>query len=103
MKRCDACEMERDWDVMVAGHTCQGGERMKPLDETWTANEYGRVQLAGGGEILGDAYTDQPEMTRARLAAQAPAMARMLARWLEEGDMDPDAVREALRAAGVVE
>ena len=51
----------------------------KPWEETWEATERGRVQLAGGGEILTSSATDgPPDLERAKLAAAAPNMARLL-------------------------
>lgn len=77
----------------------------KPHEETWGVTEHGRVSIAGepgkgGREILCDAYTATPDLARARLAAQAPAMARLLlaVEWAgsgEEGARCPSCLADA--------
>lgn len=51
----------------------------KPHEETWEATKQGHVRDVAGGDLLrGEAWEGPPDIERARLAAQAPAMARLL-------------------------
>lgn len=68
---------------------------MKPHEEAWEADEMGCVYLRGARRIATFAYNGQTNVetgdgahARARLAAQAPAMARALLEAMtpEQGD-----------------
>lgn len=81
---------------------------MKPWEETWTADENGYLRNSNGdcifiGDAQGDGCAIRP--ARAKLAAHAPAMARMLLRFLEDdydAPTDGGRVELLLRAAGVI-
>lgn len=84
---------------------------MKPHEETWKADEMGCVYLRGARRIATFAYNGQTNVetgdgahARARLAAQAPAMARALTTILEAEIWHEDrAMAESvLRAAGAI-
>ncbi len=76
---------------------------MKPIDETWEA--YGCcVTIEGASEICSFYEVhDRAAMERARLAAQAPAMARALLEVLTPEGINPYNIRCILRDAGVIE
>lgn len=61
---------------------------MSPHEETWTVRENsdGQVFVMCGEQVIGEVDGDFPEPAtcRAKLAAQAPAMARALLRVIED-------------------
>jgi hypothetical protein len=91
---------------------------VKPFEETW-------LEIPGQGDGWGDIYVEEknpdPEWGddqygervaevngegRRKLAAQAPAMARLLLRVADDSEMEwptSDEVNAILRAAGVIE
>ncbi len=70
----------------------------KPSNETWNKNAEGVLRTDDGVFVAEFADAD-----RAELAAQAPAMARLLLAELENGDgRNATRLRELLRAAGVL-
>lgn len=80
---------------------------MNVIDEEWEADERGYLRVKGGdcifiGDSMGDGASTRPE--RATLAAQAPAMARLLRALLKyDGDhRSAGAAESVLRAAGVL-
>lgn len=91
---------------------------MKPHEETWSANVKGMAMICNeDGHGQGVFMFDKDDRARARLAAQAPAMARLLLRVYQRGEstsgcpvckaifsahtLDCDVVA-VLRAAGVL-
>lgn len=104
-------------DVLVGGfteearpqpHTSKkkGEQAMKPHEETWNFDEPARVRI--GEDDIGEFETGDYDHAdaRAKLAAQAPAMARLLLDMHERGSFDgchdDRAVAAVLKAAGVL-
>ncbi len=80
---------------------------MKPWEETWKVGEQPSekdwVYFGDGSSVSFEAFNSEEDEARARLAAQAPAMARLLLECLEEFDVcSRDEIREVLQAAGMI-
>lgn len=91
---------------------------MKLYEETWSVDEdsvsldeawgvMATIRSDGGDTLmsLGGPSTAEPAdiAARARLAAAAPEMARLLQEWLAEGSLKTEDVERVLRKAGAFE
>lgn len=106
----DACKGIPTEALKDFAHRYNRGDAMKPHEETWVTDEDnpGGIRLPGYGKIAAFYWTSKGPSSgdRAKLAAQAPAMAKFIvylrrAGILGEHDLVDDG-DEILRAAGVL-